>query len=101
MPGRSLAAQEPRHRDAACSRRSSSRWSVAKLARERSEARASQVGSGDRSEKIRTYNYKEGRVTDHRIRLTLHKLPEVLQGDLDAIVEALKQSEIEERLKAL
>ena len=72
-----------------------------KKARERSEARASQIGSGGRSEKIRTYNYKEGRVTDHRVKLTLHKLDEVLNGDLDAILEVLRQAEVEERLANL
>jgi peptide chain release factor 1 len=47
------------------------------------------VGSGDRSEKIRTYNFQQSRVTDHRIGLTLHRLPEVLDGDLDEVVGAL------------
>ncbi len=70
-------------------------------AAERSAARASQIGSGERSEKIRTYNYKEGRVTDHRIKLTLHRLPEILEGDLDPILEALRQTELDERLKEL
>ncbi|MEK7825952.1 MAG: peptide chain release factor 1, partial [Nitrospirota bacterium] len=51
--------------------------------------RKSQVGSGERSEKIRTYNFPQGRVTDHRIGLTLHKLEFVLNGDLDEIVDAL------------
>jgi peptide chain release factor 1 len=55
----------------------------------RSEDRKSQVGSGDRSERIRTYNFPQGRVTDHRIGLTLYKLEEVLQGDLDKIIEEL------------
>ena len=69
--------------------------------RERSAERSSQIGRGDRSEKIRTYNYKEGRVTDHRVRLTLHRLPEVLDGELDAFLAALRQAEVEERLRAL
>lgn len=61
-----------------------------KLAAERAEDRKSQVGSGDRSERIRTYNYPQGRVTDHRINLTLYKLDEVVSGEsLDEIVEAL------------
>lgn len=61
-----------------------------RLASARSAARKGQVGSGDRSERIRTYNFPQGRVTDHRIGLTLHKLPEILAGDgLDAVVEAL------------
>lgn len=60
-----------------------------KAADERSEARRLQVGSGDRSERIRTYNFPQGRVTDHRINLTLYKLDRVMQGDLDEIVDAL------------
>ncbi len=56
---------------------------------EEAEARRSQVGSGDRSEKIRTYNFPQGRVTDHRIKLTLYKLDEVLDGDLQEIIDAL------------
>jgi peptide chain release factor 1 len=51
--------------------------------------RKSQVGSGDRSEKIRTYNFAQNRVTDHRVGLTLHRLDQVLQGDLDEIIDAL------------
>jgi peptide chain release factor 1 len=57
---------------------------------ERSSSRKDQVGSGDRSERIRTYNFPQGRVTDHRINLTLHKLEKVLQGDaLDELIDAL------------
>ena len=56
---------------------------------ERSASRASQVGSGDRSERIRTYNFPQGRMTDHRIGLTLYKLDQVMQGDLDDIIDAL------------
>jgi peptide chain release factor 1 len=72
-----------------------------KKAAERSAQRASQIGTGDRSEKIRTYNYKEGRVTDHRIKLTLHRLPEVLEGDLDALIDGLHQAEVSARLASL
>ena len=53
------------------------------------EARKSQVGTGDRSEKIRTYNFPQGRVTDHRIKLTLHKLDAIMSGDLDEIIDSL------------
>ena len=52
--------------------------------------RKSKVGSGDRSERIRTYNFPQGRVTDHRIGLTLYKLPEIMMGDLDEVIEALR-----------
>ena len=51
--------------------------------------RRSQVGTGDRSERIRTYNYPQGRITDHRIGLTLYRLDSVLNGDIDEIVDAL------------
>jgi len=60
-----------------------------KAADERSEARRLQVGSGDRSERIRTYNFPQGRITDHRINLTLYKLDRVIEGELDEIVDAL------------
>jgi peptide chain release factor 1 len=56
---------------------------------ERSADRKSQVGSGDRSERIRTYNFPQGRMTDHRINLTLYKLEQVMQGDLDEVIDAL------------
>src|SRR5436309_4932333 len=62
-------------------------------AAEMSEARRGQIGGGGRSEKIRTYNYKENRVTDHRIGLTLYHLDRVLQGDLDEVVDALLADE--------
>ena len=55
----------------------------------RSDARKSQVGSGDRSERIRTYNFPQGRVTDHRIGLTLHSLPQVMEGEIDPVLDAL------------
>jgi peptide chain release factor 1 len=56
---------------------------------ERAATRKGQVGSGDRSERIRTYNFPQGRVTDHRIGLTLYRLPQVMEGDLGEIVDAL------------
>ena len=61
--------------------------------------RRSQVGTGDRSERIRTYNYPQGRVTDHRIGLTLHKLPEIINGDLDELLSALMTAEQSKRLQ--
>ncbi|MDB5667406.1 MAG: prfA [Alphaproteobacteria bacterium] len=73
-----------------------------RLASERAGARKSMVGSGDRSERIRTYNFPQGRVTDHRINLTLHRLPEILEGPgLDEIVSALAAEDEAERLAAL
>ncbi|MBB5713743.1 peptide chain release factor 1 [Sphingomonas aerophila] len=72
-----------------------------RLANERSGARKSMVGSGDRSERIRTYNFPQGRVTDHRINLTLHRLPEILEGELDELVGALIAEDEAERLAQL
>jgi len=60
-----------------------------RLADERAAERAGQVGSGDRSERIRTYNFPQGRMTDHRINLTLYKLDQVMAGDLDETIDAL------------
>jgi peptide chain release factor 1 len=60
---------------------------LAKQQSEQSAERRSQVGTGDRSERIRTYNYPQGRVTDHRVGLTLHRLEAVLNGDLDEIMD--------------
>ncbi|HUZ77969.1 MAG TPA: peptide chain release factor 1 [Chloroflexota bacterium] len=62
--------------------------------------RRSQVGSGDRSEKIRTYNFPQDRVTDHRINVTLHRLPDVMDGNIDALIDALNASDQAERLQA-
>jgi peptide chain release factor 1 len=64
-----------------------------------SNERRTQIGSGDRSAKIRTYNFPQQRVTDHRIGLTLHRLTEVLGGDLDEIIDALKQADVLEKIK--
>ncbi|KTT99034.1 peptide chain release factor 1 [Sphingomonas sanguinis] len=72
-----------------------------RLAAERAGTRRSQVGSGDRSERIRTYNFPQGRVTDHRINLTLHRLPEILEGELDELIGALLAEDEAERLAAL
>ncbi len=63
--------------------------------------RRQQVGTGERSEKIRTYNFPQNRVTDHRINLTLYKLQDILSGKLDELIDALIEHDIEERLKAL
>ncbi len=72
-----------------------------RLANERAGSRKSMVGSGDRSERIRTYNFPQGRVTDHRINLTLHRLPEILMGDMDELVGALIAEDEAERLASL
>lgn len=74
---------------------------TAQQAAEISQARRQQVGTGDRSERIRTYNFPQGRVTDHRIGLTLHSLPRVLEGELGDLIGALATSDQAERLKAL
>jgi len=68
---------------------------------ERGEERRLQVGSGDRSEKIRTYNYPQNRVTDHRIGLTLHRLETIIDGDLDEIIDELATTDQAERLQAI
>jgi peptide chain release factor 1 len=72
-----------------------------RLADERSGARKAMVGSGDRSERIRTYNFPQGRVTDHRINLTLHRLPEILEGAMDELVGALISEDEAARLSAV
>lgn len=69
--------------------------------KERSEARKNQVGSGDRSERIRTYNFPQNRLTDHRINLTLYKLEIILSGNMEEVVEALKVSAGEAAMKEL
>jgi peptide chain release factor 1 len=72
-----------------------------RLASERAGARKSMVGSGDRSQRIRTYNFPQGRVTDHRINLTLHRLPEILEGQMDELLDALIAEDEAERLASL
>lgn len=68
---------------------------------ERAAARKGQIGSGDRSERIRTYNFPQGRVSDHRINLTVYNLPEILQGRLQEVLEALQHAEQEALLQEL
>ncbi|HVV97086.1 MAG TPA: peptide chain release factor-like protein, partial [Rhodanobacteraceae bacterium] len=64
-------------------------------------SRKLQVGSGDRSQRIRTYNFPQGRVTDHRINLTLYRLPEILDGDLDELIDALTREDQADQLQRI
>ncbi len=73
---------------------------IAEQQAERAQERRQQIGTGDRSAKIRTYNFPQGRVTDHRIGLTLHRLQEILDGDLDELLRELSLARREERLSA-
>lgn len=68
---------------------------------ETDKERKEQVGTGDRSEKIRTYNFSQNRVTDHRVGLTLHRLSDILDGDLDEIISALQAKELEQKLASV
>ena len=73
-----------------------------KIEKERSKDRKNKIGTGDRSERIRTYNFPQGRVTDHRINLTLHKLEEFLEGEIfDEMIESLTLKAQEESLSNL
>ncbi len=72
-----------------------------RLQAEHGATRRSQVGSGDRSEKIRTYNFPQTRVTDHRIGHTSHRLEAILDGEIDEFIEALTEADQEEKLKEL
>ena len=73
----------------------------AKQAAVQAQSRKLQVGSGDRSQRIRTYNFPRGRITDHRINLTLYRLPEILAGDLDELVDALTREDQADQLQQL
>ncbi|HEX6998314.1 MAG TPA: peptide chain release factor 1 [Gammaproteobacteria bacterium] len=88
---RAMSLLRARLRDAEVTRRQA----------ETAERRRNLVGTGDRSERIRTYNYPQGRVTDHRINLTLYKLDEILEGDLDEVVSALAREHRADQLAAL
>jgi peptide chain release factor 1 len=73
----------------------------AKQTAAQAESRRLQVGSGDRSQRIRTYNFPQGRLTDHRINLTLFRLPEIVDGDLDAVIAPLQQEYQADQMQAL
>jgi peptide chain release factor 1 len=73
---------------------------VEKKEKEIAASRKSQVSTGDRSAKIRTYNYPQGRVTDHRINLTLYNLDAIIGGEIGEVIEALRMAENAEKLKA-
>jgi peptide chain release factor 1 len=72
-----------------------------KQQQEQAEERRNLVGSGDRSERIRTYNYPQGRITDHRINLTIYQLEDVVEGNLDPVIEALMQEHQADLLAAM
>jgi peptide chain release factor 1 len=72
-----------------------------KQAAEQASTRKSLIGSGDRSQRIRTYNFPQGRISDHRINLTLYKLGEVMAGDLDQLIEPLRTEDQAEQLAAI
>jgi len=74
---------------------------IAEQQTEQAEQRKLLVGSGDRSERIRTYNYPQGRVTDHRINLTLYKLDEILEGGLDQVIQPLVNEYQADQLAAI
>ena len=100
VPGRTLPAQEPRQGDGAPAR-PAARSERERQAAEKAEKRRLQVGTGDRSERIRTYNFPQGRLTDHRIELTLYRLDSIVDGDLDEVVESLAREHQAEELAAL
>ena len=87
-----------RRRRCACCARGSTRPSGERQQAEQAATRRSQIGSGERAEKIRTYNFPENRVTDHRVQLTVHRLDKILEGELDEFTEALAA---EDRRRAL
>ena len=101
VPGRALADQEPGEGDAASCARGLYDQKLQEQQAKYAAQRKSQVSTGDRSAKIRTYNFPQSRVTDHRINLSIHSLPQVMEGDLHELTDALTAADAAERLAAL
>ena len=101
MPGRPVAASQSRAGDGGARVAPARQASCASGSRRRPRCARALIGSGDRSERIRTYNFPQGRVTDHRINLTLHKIDAIMDGDLDELTTALAQEHQAEQLAAL
>ena len=99
MPGRAPSTRTGLAQCLSCRRN----WPLnrKKTGKEQAATRKLLVGSGDRSERIRTYNYPQGRVTDHRINLTLYKLEDIVEGELDSVITPLLQEYQAEMLASL
>ena len=100
MPGRALPAQK-QSPSAVIASRAVAGCGATRQSAERAAERSKLVGSGDRSERIRTYNFPQGRVTDHRINLTLYQLDDIIGGGLQAVVEPLVHEHQTELLASL
>ena len=101
VPGRPLAAPQQGEGDGGAGWRGCATRSAASAPRKEAATRKGLIGSGDRSDRIRTYNFPQGRLTDHRINLTLYKLQAILDGDLDEVIAALQAAQAAEQLAAL
>ena len=99
VPGRALAAQEPARKHGNVLRARLLAMKEAEQAEEIASSRKSQVGSGDRSDHIRTYNFPQDRITDHRIGYTRHGLPQFMDGDIDDLIDAVATAEQARRLE--
>ena len=101
VPGRPLAAPQQGQGDGGADGAAAPRRSARERAAKEAATRKGLIGSGDRSDRIRTYNFPQGRLTDHRIDLTLYKLQSILDGDLDEVIAALQAAQAAEQLAAL